>query len=124
MHTVGDFGLARLHEKLPSEEEAAQMSEGIVPWPLRLRQALRDFIHALYDPTTGIVWSNLTTERRNDVIGRLRHTAIKYYQQMSSSQQPDSEFKYLYSILDAFHRDVQSGIEQGHAYEIRCTWVD
>ncbi|CAO2655045.1 Nn.00g117780.m01.CDS01 [Neocucurbitaria sp. VM-36] len=104
--------LARLDEKLPSDNEAYDFLQQEIPHLFRLRSALCDTIRAFSDPAMTYVWDSLYIERSQAIIDKLKRTAADYYEHPSSQPDPDDEFMYLFSIFEAFHLKIREELPQ------------
>ena len=97
------LALARLDEKIPSEDEALYLSvnhrDGRA---LRLRNKLFAIVEAFADPMSLRVWDSLYEDHANSLISELLRAATNYYQELNP------EFLLLHRIIKAFNTKIQS----------------
>jgi hypothetical protein len=112
------MALARLHEKLPTHNDALGLSQQGIPSALRLRNALDEMITAFCDDRMEATWSTLSVEQAFPLISELRDTGSDYYYYLLSDEYADHEFNYLFDVLWAFDHTIakEEARDYGDAY--------
>ncbi|KAF1846429.1 uncharacterized protein K460DRAFT_356106 [Cucurbitaria berberidis CBS 394.84] len=110
----GVLALARLHEHLPSGEEAARLYNiNGFPWAYEVHNALTNIIFAFADPDETSVWGTLYPGEGDAMLYNLKEMTNEYYQRLNNAEAIAGEFVYLYSIFWAFHHRITLELPQG-----------
>jgi hypothetical protein len=99
------LALARLDEKIPSNEEALLLFEHGTPWAYGVRRTLNAVVKTFCDERMEDTWSTAETDhplRIQRLTVHLKGFVAKYQEHTGATSTPDREIEYLHKVFQAF----------------------